>query len=224
MILQELAAGGHADSSGALRDSLGIGSPRNAVQCAQTMIRSLTWLQIHVSNRNPWDRLKCLQCLQPDGHGRTSASRGMAFSEAFRFLKYVLGIPIPEQLWNDPQLKGRAQRITAGKASYNHARAFKVSELAILETSMQKHVDPILLTRPLRLYGSMLENICCGHFRPDESRTSKMVDLLKISSHECDPLCLLKACGRQADGAHFELITGGCSTLSADAAVVFEER
>ena len=486
VILQELVTGGHADSSGALRDSLGIKSPRTAVKRAQTMIHFLTWLQVHVSNRNPWDRLQCLQYLQPDGHRRTSASRGMALLEAFRFSKYVLGIPIPEQLLNDPQLKGRAQRMMAGKASYNPARPLKVSELAFLETSMQKPLDPIdiymlgavifailsrsrwsdlryihqiwiekmeykgellgfveactqhhktatsltkkqlymplvapvlgvtkvdwtkhwtracdalginfedrpfgalcraashggtlckrpcttdeitiflnrilstnsenavtshslkhttlswcaaygldepsrtllghhelqgakamtvysrdLLTRPLQLYCSMLENIRCDHFRPDESRTSRMVDLLKISSHEvgpgqlqrefvdpkqtaaddrqedaedrlsqsvadldtqqdevaedevsselastesssgdsssddgsdgadhegqhiagpvlrnlkshvvhrCDPLRRQTACGRQADEAHFELLTGGCSTLSA---------
>ena len=143
VILQELVTGEHADGSGALRDSLGIKSPRTAVKRAQTMIHFLTWLQVHVSNWNPWDRLHCLQYLQPDGHRRTSASRGMALLEAFRFSKYVLGIPIPEQLLNDPQLKGRAQRMMAGKSSYNPARPLKVSELAFLETSMQKPLDPI---------------------------------------------------------------------------------
>ena len=33
--------------------------------------------------------------------------------------------------------------------------------------------------------------------------------------HRCDPLRRQTACGRQADEAHFELLVGGCSTLSA---------
>ena len=44
-----------------------------------------------------------------------------------------------------------------------------------------------LLTRPLQLYCSMLENIRRDHFRPDESRTSRMVDLLKISDLDVVP-------------------------------------
>lgn len=46
VILQELVTGGHADNSGALRDALGIKSPRTAVKRARTMIRFLTWLQV----------------------------------------------------------------------------------------------------------------------------------------------------------------------------------
>lgn len=112
-----MIAGGHTETSGALRDSLGIKSPRTAVKRAQTMLHFLTWLQAHISNWNPWDRSHCLQYLQPDGHRRTSASRGMALLEAFRFSKYVLGVPIPEQLLSDPQLKGKAQRMMASKVS-----------------------------------------------------------------------------------------------------------
>ena len=39
-----------------------------------------------------------------------------------------------------------------------------------------------LLTRPLQLYCSMLANIRLDHFRPDESRTSRMVDLMRLSA------------------------------------------
>ena len=67
----------------------------------------------------------------------------MALLEAFRFSKYVLGIPIPEQLLNDQQLKGKAQRMMADKASYNPARPLKASEFAFLETSMPEPLDPI---------------------------------------------------------------------------------
>ena len=37
-----------------------------------------------------------------------------------------------------------------------------------------------MLTRPLQLYCSMLKNIREDHFRPDESRTSRLIDLMKI--------------------------------------------
>ena len=40
-----------------------------------------------------------------------------------------------------------------------------------------------MLTRPLQLYCSMLSNIRHDHFRPDESRTSRMVDLMKIAEN-----------------------------------------
>ena len=41
-----------------------------------------------------------------------------------------------------------------------------------------------LLTRPLQLYCSMLANIRLDHFRLDESRTSRMVDLMKLNATE----------------------------------------
>ena len=44
-----------------------------------------------------------------------------------------------------------------------------------------------MLTRPLQLYCSMLANIRKDHFRPDESRTSRMLDLLKISENKVAP-------------------------------------
>ena len=44
-----------------------------------------------------------------------------------------------------------------------------------------------MLTRPLQLYCSMLANIRKDHFRPDESRTSRMLDLLKISENQVAP-------------------------------------
>ena len=39
-----------------------------------------------------------------------------------------------------------------------------------------------LLRRPLQLYCSMLRNIRLDHFRPDESRTSRLTDALKIQA------------------------------------------
>ena len=50
-----------------------------------------------------------------------------------------------------------------------------------------------MLTRPLQLYCSMLKNIRGDHFRPDESRTSRMLDLMKIRQGETT--------GKDADAA-----------------------
>ena len=41
-----------------------------------------------------------------------------------------------------------------------------------------------MLTRPLQLYCSMLSNIRRDHFRPDESRTSRMLDLMKLAEKQ----------------------------------------
>ena len=39
-----------------------------------------------------------------------------------------------------------------------------------------------MLTKPLHVYCSMLVNIRRDHFRPDESRSSRIIDLMKIQS------------------------------------------
>ena len=39
-----------------------------------------------------------------------------------------------------------------------------------------------MLTGPLHLYCSMLVNIRRDHFRPDEARSSRIIDLIKIRS------------------------------------------
>ena len=39
-----------------------------------------------------------------------------------------------------------------------------------------------MLTRPLQTFRAMLANIRGDHFRPDESRTSRLVDIMKLSA------------------------------------------
>ena len=126
-----------------LRDSLGIKSPRTAIKRAQTLLQYFSWLQLHVPDWSPWDRLHCLQYLGFKAHARSSASRGMALLESFRFTRFVLEIPIPEQLLCDPQLRGRAQRLMAEKEEYKPARPLKVVELASLEKLIEAHSNPI---------------------------------------------------------------------------------
>ena len=142
-IFQEQVENVPSEECVALRDSLGIKSPRTAVKRAQTLQQYFSWLQTHVAEWNPWNRAHCLRYLQPDGDKRPSASRGMTLLEAFRFAKFVLGIEIPDQLIGDPQLRGRAQRLMAEKALYKPARPLKVSEVAFLENAIQGPMDPI---------------------------------------------------------------------------------
>jgi hypothetical protein len=66
----------------------------------------------------------------------------MALLESFRFTRFVLEIPIPEQLLCDPQLRGRAQRLMAEKEEYKPARPLKVVELASLERLIEAHSNP----------------------------------------------------------------------------------
>ena len=142
-ILQEQVESMSGAECVALRDSLGIKSPRTALKRAQPLLQYFSWLQLHVVDWDPWNRLHCLQYLQRDGHSRPSASRGMTLLDSFRFAKYVLGLEIPDQLLCDTQLRGRAQRLMAEKAAYRPARPLKVSEVALLETSMQEPLDPV---------------------------------------------------------------------------------
>ena len=142
-LLQEQLATDPDERSAVLRDSLGIKSPRTAIKRAQTLLQYFSWLQMHVPEWSPWDRRHCLQYLSSTEHARSSASRGMTLLESFRFARFVLEIPIPEQLLSDPQLRGRAQRLLAEKETYKPARPLKVVEVAALEKLIASHSNPI---------------------------------------------------------------------------------
>ena len=122
---------------------MGIKSPRTCIKRAQTMLQYLSWLQMQFAEISPWDRFQCLQYLRFDGQSRQSASKGLTLLEALRFSRFVLGIPVPETLLSDPQLRGRAQRLMAEKETYKPARPLKVSELKSLEKAMQDSQNPI---------------------------------------------------------------------------------
>ena len=142
-LLQEQLESSPDECSTVLRDSLGIKSPRTAYKRAQTLLQYFSWLQQHMTDWNPWDRHQCLQYLAADSHARSSASRGMTLLEAFRFSRFVLGIPIQDALLSDPQLRGRAQRLMSEKETYKPARPLRVSELACLEKLMETLENPI---------------------------------------------------------------------------------
>ena len=142
-LLQEQVTSPPGVDSVVLRDSLGIKSPRTAYKRAQTLLQYFSWLQSTFMDWFPWDRNRCLQYLGVGNSSRPSAYKGMTLLEAFRFARFVLEIPIPENLLRDPQLRGRAQRLLAEKPGYKPARPLKVSELALLERSMDAGLDMI---------------------------------------------------------------------------------
>ena len=124
-----------------LRDTLGIKSPRTAIKRGQTMLKFFNWLQQHFSAWDPWNRSACLQYIGDVGSGSTPVSRGITFLEALRFSRFVMEIPIPDNLLSDPQLKGRARRMMAAKEQYHPARPLKAKELATLEMAMASDMD-----------------------------------------------------------------------------------
>ena len=142
-LLSEQITTDPSQSSSVLRDAMGIKSPRTCIKRAQTMLQYLSWLQMQFAEISPWDRSQCLEYLRFDGQSKQSASKGLTLLEALRFSRFVLGIPIPDTLLNDPQLRGRAQRLMAEKEIYKPARPLKVSELKSLESAMQDSQNPV---------------------------------------------------------------------------------
>ena len=140
-LLADQAHGAAGAQSDALRDALGIKSPRTAIKRAQTLLRYFAWIQTQSAEWEPWDRSWCLKYLGSVGSHGVPASKGTTLLEALRFSKYVLGVPIPEGLIADPQLRGRAQRLMASKAIYKPARPLKAKELAALEKAMVSDLD-----------------------------------------------------------------------------------
>ncbi len=57
------------------------------------------------------------------------ASRGTSLVEAFRFCKFVMSIPVPDELLANPLVKGRAMRLSADQEEYRPARSLKALEV-----------------------------------------------------------------------------------------------
>ena len=142
-LLQEQLETDPSASSAVLRDSLGTTSPRTAIKRAQTLLQYFSWLQMHVPDWSPWDRRHCLQYLVSKEHAGPSVSGGMTLLESFGFVRFVLEIPIPEQLLSGPQLRGRAQWLLAEKETYKPARPLKSAEVTALEKLIASHANPI---------------------------------------------------------------------------------
>ena len=137
----ELRFGDPSEQGTGLRDALGIKSPRTALKRAQTLLQCFKWLQCNCVDWNPWDRSRCLTYLSSSEGHVPAASLGMLFLEALRFSRHVLQISIPDNLIQDSQLKGRAQRLQLTRDGYHPARSLKAKDGAALERLMMDSLD-----------------------------------------------------------------------------------
>ena len=141
-LLQEQVAADPGTVGVVLRDDLGIKSPRMAIKRAQTLLQYFPWRQAQPLEWDPWNRNHCLQYLRTEGQSRLSASRGLTLLEAFRFARFVLGVPVPDQLMSDPQLRDRALRLMAEKETYKPARPFKGFRTGVAGEDLTGAVGP----------------------------------------------------------------------------------
>ena len=148
LLAEQLSTEIHTDST-VLRDSLGIKSPRTAIKRAQTLLRFMSWMQAEFNDCLQWDRNRVLLYLNDSS---SCASKGTTLLEAFRFARYVMQLPISDQILGDPQVRGKAQRMLALKESYSPARPLKACELAAMERAIETDLD----TRDVYMLGAAI--------------------------------------------------------------------
>ena len=124
-----------------IRDAMGIKSPRTAIKRALAILKYFKWLQSNKEGWDPWAPSSCIDYMAVGNANGPIPSKGLSLLEAFRFCRYVLSIPVPEQLLENPLVKGRASRLGAEKKDYNPARSLKASEVLILEKHMSTDMD-----------------------------------------------------------------------------------
>ena len=147
-ILIELSQADGGNSREMVRDSMGIKSPRTAIKRAQTILKFFLWMQSSFDDWKPWDPERCVAYMRAGNSKGPVASRGISLLEAFRFCKFVLRIPIPDDLLSNPRVKGCADRLSAEQGEYHPARSLTATEVASLEKMMLKemnHVDKYML-------------------------------------------------------------------------------
>ena len=90
----------------ALRDALGVKSPRTAFKRAQMLLHFFRWLHGNCSTWESCSRSNCLAYLSSADDREPVASVGVSVLEAIRFARQVSQVPIPDALLQDPQFKG----------------------------------------------------------------------------------------------------------------------
>ena len=126
-----------------VRDSLGLKSPRTALKRAQSLLKYFQWLRSMSDVWDPWSVKACIDYMSSGNSKGPVASRGTTLLEAFRFCKFVMGIPVPDSLLNNPLVNGRALRLSADSAEYHPARSFKALEVVSLERLMLTDIDVV---------------------------------------------------------------------------------
>ena len=128
-----------------VRDSMGIKSPRTAIKRAQTILKYLTWMQSAFDDWNwkPWAPARCIDYMAVGNSKGLVARRGTSLLEAFRFCKFLMSIPVPDELLANPLVKGRAMRLSADQNEYHPARPLKALEVASLERMMMTEMNSV---------------------------------------------------------------------------------
>lgn len=127
----------------AIRDALGIKSPCTAVKRANTILRYLNWIQLQGQESAVWSRTQVILYLQSLESGKAIYSGGIALVEALKFSRFVMNIPIPDDLLTDAQIRGRSVRMASQAPEAKQARPLTVAEVARLERAMSSDIDTI---------------------------------------------------------------------------------
>ena len=142
--LHGFVAGDQAASSGEPEPKvLSLKSPRTALKRAQSLLKYFQWLRSMSDVWDPWSVKACIDYMSSGNSKGPVASRGTTLLEAFRFCKFVMGIPVPDSLLNNPLVNGRALRLSADSAEYHPARSFKALEVVSLERLMLTDIDVV---------------------------------------------------------------------------------
>ena len=86
---------------------------------------------------------RCIDYMAVGNSKGPVASRGTSLLEAFRFCKFVMNIPIPDELLANPLVKGRAMRLSADQDEYHPTRSLKAFEVASLEKMMMTDMNSV---------------------------------------------------------------------------------
>ena len=126
-----------------VRDSMGIKSPRTAIKRAQTILKYFAWMQSAFDDWSPWAPARCVDYMSVGNSKGLVASRGTSLLEAFRFCKFVMSIPVPDELLANPLVKGRAMRLSADQDEYHPARSLEALEVAALKKMMMTEMNSV---------------------------------------------------------------------------------
>ena len=107
------------------------------------MIRFFSWLQQPDRRPSLWDRYNILEYISSLAESRAARTGGLALVEALRFSRFALGIPIPDEILQDVQIKGGCNRLALEAPQSKSARPLTVAEVARLENAMVTDLDVI---------------------------------------------------------------------------------
>ena len=109
-----------------------------------TILKYFTWMQSAFDDWKRWTPARCIDYMAVVGNSKgLVACRGTSLLEAFRFCKFVMSIPVPDELLANPLVKGRAMRLSADQNEYHPARPLKALDVASLEKMMLTEMNSV---------------------------------------------------------------------------------